>query len=159
MTVVVVVPVWPRSSVADTVTWPVPDRLRAGVTRRTRLAPEPSRLKLAAGKSSGLSVATRTVTLAMGVSASSTTKDRFVPGPFSFSVASGRVDTTGVEPPLPVLGSTVSENGLTRELPASSVTMIPMVAAPERFAAGVTVTVRSAPEPPKTMLPTGTSNG
>ena len=125
----------------------------------TRLDPEPEMLKLEDGNSSGLSLETVAATLARGVSASSTTNDKFVPALFSSIVASGKLETNGVDPPVPTLESTVNVNCLTLVLPVSSLTIIPMVAVPERFTAGVICTVRLAPEPPKMMFDTGTSNG
>ena len=55
-----------------------------------------------------------------------------------------------------VTASTVSTNS-SEALAAPSLTVMRMVEAPVWLAAGVTVTVRSAPEPPRTMLAPGTS--
>ena len=41
--------------------------------------------------------------------------------------------------------------------PSGSATVTVIMAVPERFAAGVTVTVRFGPLPPNTMFPSGTS--
>src|ERR1051325_8189762 len=54
---------------------------------------------------------------------------------------------------------TVKENVLLAEPPLPSSTVTVIAAVPKLFAAGVTVTVRLLPLPPKTMLVFGTSAG
>src|SRR6266571_4966942 len=139
VTVMVAVPVW----------------LRAGVTVTVRLAPEPPKTMLAAGTKVGLEEAPETIRLPATVCASPTVKAIGAVAVFWLVDRSAMLEIVGA---VFAVALTVSTKlSLAVRLPSLTVTV--MVAVPVWLRAGVTVTVRLAPEPPKTMLATGTKVG
>ena len=138
VTVMVAVPVW----------------LVAGVTVKVRLAPLPPRTMLPFGTNVGLDEEPLTTRLAAVVSTSPIARPI---GPVDvpwLMVLSARFEIVGAS----FTAFTVSKNvSLALNNPSLTVTVI--VAVPDWLAAGVTVTVRLAPLPPKTILLTGTKVG
>src|SRR4051812_1248678 len=132
----------------------VPDAFAAGVTVTVREAPEPPNTMLAFGTSAGLLDEPDIVSEAAAVSTSATVKARTPVG--VSSVVNWSVTSLIVGASLTAL--TVSTN-VSDELLVPSLTEIVMVEVPDRFAAGVAVRVRFAPEPPNAGLPFGTSAG
>ena len=109
---------------------------------------------LLSGTSAGLEEVPLTTRLDASVSASPTVK---LIGPLEVSwliVLSGIFEIVGAS----FTGVTVNTN-VSLLLRAPSLTVTLMVALPDWFAAGITVTVRLEPLPPKTILPFGTSPG
>jgi len=132
----------------------VPVRPAAGVTVTVRLAPEPPRTILAIGTSVVDEDVAETVRLAAAVSAS----------PIVNGIAAvGWPEVTVCAAIAEIVGAVFGAGAWTVKLNALLVVFVPsftltvMVAAPDLPAAGVTVTVRFAPEPPNTMLAVGTS--
>ena len=135
VTVIVAVPLW----------------FGAGVTVTVRFAPVPPKTMLATGTRVELVVAPVSVRLPAAVSASPTvTASAPVP------VSSGTVCGPSAEIVGAVLGPVTVSRKLVEAVAWLSLTVTVIVAVPVWFGAGVTVTVRLAPVPPKTMLATGT---
>src|SRR6266850_3343535 len=140
---------WP--SLTLTVMVVAPFWLVAGVTVTVRLVPEPPKTMLFVGTSVGLEEPLLKIKLAAAVSASPIVKLR---GPVEVSSSmarSARVEMVGEV--FTVL--TVKTNVSLAEF-APSLTVMVMVDVPVCPEAGVIVTVRLAPLPPKTMLLVGT---
>src|SRR6266566_4240848 len=139
VTVIVAVPVW----------------FGAGVTVTVRFAPEPPKTMLATGTKVGLEEAPETTRLPTAVCASPTVKAIAAVAVFWLVDRSAMLEIVGAV--LAVALTVNTKLSLAVRLPSLTVTV--MVAVPVWLRAGVTVTVRLAPEPPKTMLPAGTKVG
>jgi hypothetical protein len=134
------------------VTVEVPLWFATGISVIVRLAPDPPKTMLLAGNSVVLVELRESVSDPAAVSASPTVK---AIGPRS--VSSGvdwlaMVEMVGVS----LTEVTVTWNDVEVDA-APSLTVTVMVTVPERFADGVTVTVRVSPDPPKTIPVNGTS--
>src|SRR5438477_6488323 len=133
----------------------VPVWLRAGVTVTVRLAPEPPKTMLATGTRGGLEEAHETIRLPTAVCESPTVMAMGAVAVFWLVDRSAMLEIVGA---VFAAALTVSTK-LSLALRLPSLTLTVMVAVPVWLRAGVTVTVRLAPEPPKTMLPDGTRVG
>src|SRR5438477_566721 len=133
----------------------VPVWLRAGVTVTVRLAPEPPKTMLATGTRAGLEEAPETIRLPTAVCASPTVKALGAVAVFWLVDKSAKIGRVWGR----VGGEFTVSTRLSLALRLQSLKLTVMVAVPVWLRAGVTVTVRLAPEPPKTMLPDGTRVG
>ncbi len=129
----------------------VPDWLAAGVRVTVRLAPVPPRTMLATGTRAVLDDVLVSVRLPAAVSTSPTVKGTAGVGVSSLTVRLAMLEMVGTS----FTGVTVRTNS-SKALAAPSLTVMRTVVVPDWFGGGVRVTVRLAPEPPKTMLATGT---
>src|SRR5213596_1719041 len=133
----------------------VPVWLRAGVTVTVRLAPEPPKTMLATGTKVGLEEVRERIRLPAAGCASPTVKAMGAVAVFWLMDRSAMLEMVGA---VFAVALTVSTKlSLAVRLPA--LTVWAMVDVPVWLRAGVTVPVRLAPEPPKTMLATGTKVG
>src|SRR6266568_1720908 len=139
VTVIVAVPVW----------------LSAGVTVTVRLAPEPPKTMLAPGTKVGFEEAPETVRLPAAVCASPTVKAIGAVAVFWLVERLAMLEMVGAV--FAVALTVNTKLSLAVRLPSLTVTVIVVV--PVWLSAGVTVTVRFAPEPPNTMLASGTKVG
>ena len=96
-----------------------------------------------------------TVKFPAGVSTSATVNGIELEVVFWLTIWLGMFEMVGAS----LVALTVTEKLVLVEPKLVSVTEMVMVEAPNRFVAGVTVTVRLAPLPPKTMFDTGTTVG
>ena len=126
----------------------------AGTRLSVRLAPDPPKTMFAAGTKAGLDELATILTAPGEVSRSSTVKPIGPSGASSSIVLSEMLEIVGRS----LTELTVSRN-VSLAVAAPSPTVIVIVAVPNLSATGVTVTVRLAPLPAKTILPTGTSAG
>ena len=126
----------------------------AGVTVTVRFAPLPPKTMLPVGTSKGFAAEPLRDKFAAGVFASPTVKGFAAVGVPSDVLWLARVEIVGAV----LVPVTVSTN-VSVTLFGPSFTVTVMVLVPLMLAAGVTVTVRFEPVPPKTILPTGTSAG
>lgn len=131
-----------------------PVALARGVTVTVRLAPVPPNTTLAGGTKAGLLEVAESASTLTSLSTSPTEKGIAPVEASSLMVRSVRS---------PSVGRSFTERTVSTKLSCArsvpSVTITVRVAVPERLEAGRTVTVRLPPEPPKTMLPTGTRVG
>src|SRR5438093_1425980 len=142
-------------SLTVTVMLAVPVWLRAGVTVTVRLAPEPPKTMLATGTRVGLEEGPETIRLPAAVCASPTVKAMGAVAAFWLMDRSAMLEMVGAV--FAVALTVNTKVSLAVRLPSLTVTV--MLAVPVWLRAGVTVTVRLAPEPPKTMLATGIKVG
>src|SRR5438094_820261 len=133
----------------------VPVWLRAGVTVTVRFAPEPPKTMLATGIRAGLEDVLERTRLPAAVCASPTVKAIGAVGIFWLVDRSAMLEIVGAV--LAVALTVNTKLSLAVRLPSLTVTV--MVAVSVWLRAGVTVTVRFAREPPKTMLATGIKVG
>src|SRR6266516_4115978 len=132
----------------------VPVSLGAGVTVTVRLLPLPPKTMFPSGTSVGLDEIPLNIKLPAAVSASPTVNPI---GPTAAPAAVlwfAMLEMVGVS----FIAFTVNTK-LSLALNCPSLTVTVIVAVPLWFDAGLTVTVRFAPEPPKPMLPFGTNAG
>ena len=107
------------------------------------------------GASAGLDDVAETVSAFAGVSTSPIVNATMEVPLFSLRTRSGIGEIAGKS----LTEFTVKRNLVRVEPKLSSVTVIAMLAVPDRLARGVTVTVRLFPLPPNTMLASGTNAG
>jgi hypothetical protein len=139
-------------SLTVTVIVAVPLKFVAGVTVTVRLAPEPPNTMLAFGTNVVSLDEPLTVSDATAVSASPTVNESALVAVSSFVDCAAISLIVGASLTAVTVNTNVSE---VVNVPSLTVTVI--VALPLRFAAGVTVTVRLAPDPPNTMFAFGTN--
>ncbi len=128
-----------------------PDKFAAGVTVTVRFAPEPPKTIFAFGTNVVSLELPLTVKDVVVVSKSPIVKEIALVAVSSFTVTSAMLLIVGASFTADTVNTNVS---VAVNVPSLTVTVI--VADPDKFAAGVTVTVRLAPEPPNTMFAFGT---
>jgi hypothetical protein len=139
-------------SLTVTVIVVVPLKFAAGVTVTVRLAPEPPNTMFAFGTNVVSLEEPLTVNDVAAVSTSPTVNEIALVAVSSFVDCAAMSLMVGAS----LTAVTVSTNvSVAVNVPSLTVTVI--VAVPLKFAAGVTVTVRLAPEPPKIMFALGTN--
>ena len=145
----------PVLSLADSVMVAAPNWLGNGVRARARLVPVPPRRMLVLGTSPGFDVLAVTVRFAAGVSTSRTVKGNRMVVLSSLMVwfAGGEISGRSFT------GLTVRLNVRLLRPKLVSFTNTVMDAIPLSFVAGVMVTVRLLPVPPKPMFALGTRSG
>ncbi len=140
------------ASVTVTVIVAVPNALASGVTVTVRFAPLPPNTMFALGTRAVFDELPLTTRSAAAVSMSPTVNANAPVVPSSAIVWSAMSLIVGRS----FCEVTVSRNVSTAEPLFASVTVTVIVAVPNAFASGVTVTVRFAPLPPNTMFALGT---
>ena len=141
-------------SLTATVIVAAPDWFAAGVAVSVRLAPLPPRMRAELGMSAGLEEVAVTVSVPAADSRSPTVNASAAVGVSSAVVVSIRPEIVGAS----FTGVTVRTK-VAFVVTVPSLTATVMVAVPDWFAAGVAVSVRLAPLPPRTRLPFGTRAG